>query len=85
MMNLNTYNPIPITVEGRGLFPTDMLRYDQCAPVGPDDVAAIHPEVTERRQVKLNAFTKYITPARWESFGWNVVYEGLPDGRGHNV
>ena len=32
---------ITFTVEGHGYFPMDMLRYDSCCPVRPDDVDKI--------------------------------------------
>lgn len=65
------------TVAGRGQFPFDMLRYDQCWPVGSDDTVNLDaPETAEEykkiRQVKLATFGNH-TPARWSSFGWSAT------------
>lgn len=57
-------------VEGRGEFPTDMLRYDAAWP--RNEGAQILGR--DRRTVELTALG--CTPKRWESFGWNVVVEG---------
>jgi hypothetical protein len=65
-------NAISFTVDGRGDFPYDMLRYDLCWPaseamarrLGPDD----HPG---ERTVILRGL-KPPTTARWASFGWTV-------------
>ncbi|KPK66576.1 MAG: hypothetical protein AMS21_02120 [Gemmatimonas sp. SG8_38_2] len=35
-------NTTIFTVTGRGQFPTDMLRYDQCYPFGPDDAVNLY-------------------------------------------
>jgi hypothetical protein len=61
-----------ITVEGKGIFPVDMLRWDQAAPVYPNDAANIL-EPRARRTVRLNCYVRSATNARWESFGWNVI------------
>ena len=71
------------TVEGRGTFPLDMLRRDQCWPVGPDDVARMGLTRddagfnTNPRCVRLTKFSRSRWPqsntARWESFGWKVI------------
>lgn len=62
------------TVEGRGAFPTDMLRYNTCFPDSSVDVGNI--DGTEHRKVVLVIYHPYtkapITPKRWESFGWSV-------------
>jgi len=73
---------LDFTVEGRGHFPTDMLRYDSCYP--SDQESAVNmglthwDDVSKVRRVKL---TKRIEPGidpgpttdRWLSFGWKVV------------
>jgi hypothetical protein len=63
-----------IEVEGRGDFPIDMLRYDQCAPVFPSDASRIIADASQdvrgRRTVRLNCYSNSPTPARWSSFGW---------------
>jgi hypothetical protein len=54
------------TVEGRGHFPTDMLRYDEAELLSP-----VEAEGNQRRQVRIvNAGA--VTPDRWWSFGWSV-------------
>lgn len=57
---------IYFVVQGRGDFPSDMLRYDDCVPIG--DV-----EGASRRRVTLSTTGRQITDARWLSFGWSVV------------
>lgn len=69
------------TVQGRGQFPLDMLRYDRCWPRGETDanVAQSSSEraVGEARLVELTATDRpsYWTPTegRWRSFGWVVA------------
>ena len=62
------------TVTGRGSFPFDMLRWDQCYPQGPDDVANL--DVGQRREIKLVHVgdRRHWEPTkdRWASFGWSV-------------
>lgn len=60
------------TVEGRGQFPTDMLRYDACWPIDPDSAV----NVTARdyngpRRVRLRSYREP-TQGRWASFLWYV-------------
>lgn len=55
-------------VEGRGEFPLDMLRYDECKVNGGLS------DSTDRRQVTLLG-PRQPTAARWLSFGWTVVVE----------
>ena len=62
-------------VSGRGKFPFDMLRYDQCWPRRERDSALIdahtrHPNV--EWEVELMG-TRMPTAARWRSYGWEVV------------
>jgi hypothetical protein len=67
------------TVKGRGPFPVDMLRYDQCIPYQPDDTRKLEADATEEtREVTLTipkgaASIHYPTVGRWSSFGWNVL------------
>jgi len=58
------------TVEGRGAFPTDMLRYDRCCPYAQEDVSWM--EGLEPRSVKLISHVGPPEQARWNSFGWSV-------------
>lgn len=62
------------TVDGRGQFPVDMLRYDQCHPIGPDDAANIQDGCRDHsRRVTLGrwaASTWVPTADRWASFCW---------------
>lgn len=70
-----------ITVEGKGAFPIDMLRYDDCTPAREIDAGKISRSVDlvawkDPVQVNLHRFSvdgKRATAARWESFGWTVV------------
>lgn len=62
------------SVVGRGVFPMDMLRYDQAWPRNSWDAAKIGltPEdggYLEPRTVALESY-KEPTSARWFSFGW---------------
>jgi hypothetical protein len=58
-------------VEGRGYFPTDMLRYDECHPV---DTGITVPDIyhQETQRVILHAEWGF-TAQRWRSFGWIVI------------
>jgi hypothetical protein len=70
---------LEITVEGKGHFPLDMLRYSCCWPVHPQDVANIEPRdeldyYKEQRSVTVG-FTGTMGNAlncceRFASFGW---------------
>ncbi|MBN8848184.1 MULTISPECIES: hypothetical protein [unclassified Sphingomonas] len=60
-------------VTGRGAFPFDMLRYDECWPVDADAASALADDVG-RRTVSLRTYRESnIHPARWDSFGWSVT------------
>lgn len=64
------------TVEGRGEFPFDMLRYSECYPVDGVTVSmlATAGRDTHRRQMKFRTATSMNVHARrWDSFGWKVV------------
>lgn len=59
-------------VQGRGFFPTDMLRHDCCTPV-----RAVAGYTAGHQRATLSvADGKLITRDRWSSFGWSVVGEG---------
>jgi len=67
-----------LRVEGKGPFPTDMLRYDMCWPSTTDDAITIDSLCSGDTppsclvQVELRGARGY-SPARWESFGWKVI------------
>ncbi len=72
-MKVNTF-----TVEGRGAFPTDMLRYDSCYPDSSGDVLSMmigpgDERYLKNRRVTLRTDCGVITPERWLSFLWRVV------------
>lgn len=73
-------------VTGRGRFPMDMLRYDQCWPKDstdanllndPDPYASDDERYDFRRKLRtvtlISAGYRTPTPERWDSFGWKVV------------
>ena len=66
------------TMVGRGIFPMDMLRYDQCWPEGAGDVLKLETprENREPREVNLVHYshTKAWNPTqdRWRTFGWTM-------------
>ena len=67
-----------ITVSGVGLFPIDMLRYDQAIPATEEDANRITRSHDVRagdrltqQIVRLDAY-KTPTPGRWTSFGWRI-------------
>jgi hypothetical protein len=61
------------TVEGKGLFPTDMLRYDACYPTHNTSVKNIdYVSLKENRRVTL-ASANPPTNDRWQSFMWPVI------------
>lgn len=65
-----------ITVEGRGRFPLDMLRYDSCWPYTTVDSGRMDPDVREKRKVVLLTNSPNApTPKRWDSYTWKVVEE----------
>ena len=82
---------LQFTVRGKGIFPIDMLRHDQCYPVdaeATEDIQSIkrgpspfkhatRKSIVLPREIRLA--TDYIhapTVGRWESFGWKVVSWG---------
>lgn len=67
-----------LTVEGKGQFPYDMLRYDRCVPKTGDDVYNMNTSSLYLRQVHLQMYSANKngpTKDRWESFGWKVFYQ----------
>lgn len=69
------------TVEGRGAFPLDMLRYDSCHPRSSDDVAGLDsPDRGERKVTLLHIGPRewHPTGPRWSSFGWVVISNPPP-------
>ena len=64
-----------IVVQGKGIFPTDMLRYDQCFPISERDSCTIE-DSGELRTIELGCSTCRLQPAttaRWNSFNWQVL------------
>lgn len=60
------------TVRGKGDFPIDMLRYDQCWPKSESpDV----PAMTRTREERSLTLVGLCSPTedRWASFGWRVT------------
>jgi hypothetical protein len=66
-------------VEGAGLFPIDMLRYDACWPhtEGDSHIIERSREDYSKVQVTLSAVynggTHHPCAERWKSFTWKVV------------
>lgn len=64
------------TITGRGGFPIDMLRYDECIPASEEDAGHIINSfggfvrwtIRVRKVHPRNRFDNF-TVARWESFG----------------
>lgn len=65
---------ITFVVSGRGRFPVDMLRYDECWPIdGASADALVADDQDARREVKLRSHRRASpTLDRWASFGWHV-------------
>ncbi len=61
-------------VTGKGWFPYDMLRYDQCYPCNVQDSGALEYDRRDKRTVELATTKRWATDARWASFGWVVDY-----------
>lgn len=76
---------LKFVVEGRGYFPTDMLRYDQCYPDTQSDSAAVgdgsYIEGARRVVLCTENYNKNWQPnvARWASFSWRVLPEAALD------
>ena len=69
-------------VQGTGMFPMDMLRYDSCCPDRSEDAHEIA-RGENPREVRTIRLRRYAvnsngpTEARWSSFGWSVVADSL--------
>jgi hypothetical protein len=69
------------TVTGRGAFPLDMLRYDGCYPVHPEDVDQIQQSLDPRWRrdrkeafkIRMATYKQIPTKERWSSFIWHVT------------
>lgn len=61
-------------VEGKGMFPFDMLRYDQCFPVDGSGVHNMNINTPDLRSVRLISVLPHgLSLTRWQSFGWWVT------------
>jgi hypothetical protein len=67
--NMKKSHEFVVTVQGSGIFPFDMLRYECAYPKRSEDAKAIGSCGT--RVVTL-VMPENPTNARWESFGWQV-------------
>ena len=72
------------TVSGRGEFPLDMLRYDECGFATQADRSSALGElvpsthVPGRRNIEMVSESgRHPTVGRWESFGWTVIGAGI--------
>jgi hypothetical protein len=77
-------NDLYFTVSGKGSFPVDMLRYDDCAFASDGDRDAAEVEVDGDVEIVVdmvieNAGGRKPSVARWQSFGWSV--EGAGNSR----
>jgi len=75
---------IKFTVSGKGTFPADMLRSDQCFPLDSQSAwAIVNDDYTGRRTVTLASIAMNAswepTFARWSSFGWVVDRESVTE------
>lgn len=61
-------------VRGRGHFPLDMLRYDECWPATGEDAAKM--DEKDLRTIQLATITRP-TKARWSSFPWTANEEDV--------
>lgn len=65
-------------VRGRGRFPLDMLRYDQCWPSREIDshiIDGCEPGIQVDAVVEIKSHLRTGTAGRWKSFGWRVTDE----------
>lgn len=60
------------TVEGRGYFPLDMLRYDACYPATSEDATNLAAK-DFRKVTLISTIIAEPTAGRWQSFGWQVT------------
>lgn len=61
-------------VRGRGEFPFDMLRHDQCFPSTSSDAEKLA-DTWAYRTIEMSTDFHKITPDRWRSFGWEAREE----------
>jgi hypothetical protein len=73
MTTTRTYQTI-FTVEGKGRFPLDMLRYDSAVPASEGDAHRIEKQRDLRTVTLIRTSVNKLGPTvgRWESFGWTV-------------
>ena len=61
-------------VEGKGMFPFDMLQYDQCFPTDRTSTHNISVNTPDLRSVRLiSVLPDGLSLGRWASFGWLVT------------
>jgi len=74
-----------LTLEGRGRFPLDMLRYDRCFPHRQEDVSALDAEPGENWKCQVVQYTTTrqhrFTPARWSSFSVGADVLNIQTGK----
>lgn len=77
--NINATITTAFTAIGSGIFPIDMLRYDECYPVTSMDANAIAESIdqdtryNEVRRIRLRGSMRFgPTVRRWESFGFTI-------------
>lgn len=79
-----------IVVRGHLAFPLDMLRYDACYPDTEQDSLAMTRTIIDRSNMTWVVLRQdeershqaaNWTPARWRSFGWEVVLVEQERGR----
>ncbi len=80
-MTKTKYYRTAFVVKGRGRFPLDMLRYDNCMPATGTDWDSVMETVRGEREVRLVMYfpvgnSGVPTNGRWASFGWEVTHVG---------
>ena len=71
MRSSEKYIRTNVKVEGRGNFPLDMLRYDNCVAVNANDLLEKNPRTVQL--VRFSLAGNVATVGRWASFGWTVT------------
>jgi len=76
--------PLYHIVRGRGWFPEDMLRYDRAWAITGINVGGDKaPEMLSTLQQKVRSVVVAswfpLTIKRWESFGWVVIDQDIPE------
>lgn len=87
------YIETSFAVTGAGSFPVDMLRRDQCFPMGTEDVDSITLLADDDPEAYFAPRTVHLghvgsprwtpTADRWNSFGWTVVEKSITQRRLH--